>query len=590
MQLNRIIFAIYQYINGKQLGISEYGKSLIYGFYMDMSIGAALLMILLLTTLLTNLFSLGTPVRWMNYFTIGILVLISVIYSVDSVLYNEWGFRIDQSIFLYLKNTNEAIHFIQVKNVFHFLLITLVTGWAFFYISKFVLQWKVVKKLNLKFSNNIFLLLGILLCIIPLRGGIGLAPLNPATVYHSQNLFANHLSLNPVWNILYTYFQNKKTEEYYPSIDSRSIEEFNTAYPESNDLSFRFMDSTHPNVLIIMLESFTSSFVNSFHKSKEITPELNRWIKTGLYFNNAYASGDRTDKGLPAILSGYPAQPLTSIIKFSKKSDQLPALSKTFGKMGYSTHFYYGGDITFAGMKSYLLSSGFQHILDKSEFPSSSYNAKWGVHDHILFEKLFQDIQRIPSPFFITTLTLSSHPPFDIPEENYWPENDYESLFANSAHYTDKYLGKFLDELKKSRYWENLLVICVADHGARFPETIEYFSKTKFHIPLLITGGVVKVDSMIQTTCSQIDIASTVLNQINTAHKEFIFSRNIFSKDRIPFAFYAYNNGIAWVKDSCHLVISNDNGNIIEQDGSCSEQEKFCKTYLELLLDDFSRK
>src|SRR5690606_7393298 len=150
-----------------------------------------------------------------------------------------------------------------------------------------------------------------------------------------------------------------------------------------------------------------------------------------------YASGDRTDKGLIAILSGYPAQPQTSIIKFPAKTERLPQLNRFIREMGYRTSFIYGGDIDFANFRSYLNSSGFDHLTTLDDFDDELYTSKWGVHDHHMFKRALEELDTTTAPFFKVILTLSSHEPFDVPIEPLLPGNDAESLFLNSCHYTD---------------------------------------------------------------------------------------------------------------------------------------------------------
>ena len=143
-----------------------------------------------------------------------------------------------------------------------------------------------------------------------------------------------------------------------------------------------------------------------------------------------YSTGDRTEIGLASILSGFPAQPQSSIVHFPKKTEKLPSLIRSLKQLDYNSTFYYGGDISFASMSSFIYNSGIDKIIDKSSFSPKTYNAKWGVHDHILFEKVYDDILKDSSQFLKICLSLSSHPPYDIPEDYYWNENQEEVLLS----------------------------------------------------------------------------------------------------------------------------------------------------------------
>ena len=189
-----------------------------------------------------------------------------------------------------------------------------------------------------------------------------------------------------------------------------------------------------PNVIIILWESLTWKAVNLKHKGNEVLPVFNGLTKSGVYFNNIYASGDRTEKGLAAALSAYPAQPITTIIKDSKKAMSLPVLSADFKKISYATDFYYGGDIEFANMKAYLMNASFDHISHEGEYDASQLNSKWGAHDQFVFDKYLADHKEKTEPFFSFIMTLSSHEPFETPVEVAIEGRDELSLFP-SIHY-----------------------------------------------------------------------------------------------------------------------------------------------------------
>ena len=74
-----------------------------------------------------------------------------------------------------------------------------------------------------------------------------------------------------------------------------------------------------PNVIIVVWESLTAKMYQKQHKGVSVIPTIDSLTQNAIWFSNMYASGDRTEKGLAAILSAYPAQALTSIVKEIKK-------------------------------------------------------------------------------------------------------------------------------------------------------------------------------------------------------------------------------------------------------------------------------
>jgi phosphoglycerol transferase MdoB-like AlkP superfamily enzyme len=259
-----------------------------------------------------------------------------------------------------------------------------------------------------------------------------------------------------------------------------------------------------------------------------------------------------------AILSGYPSQPTTSIIFDNKKTANLPCLGNDLNKSGYHTAYYYGGEMEFANFKSYILGGGFQHTVSKADFETKFYNSKWGVHDHIVLERLFNDINKSSAPFFNTLFTLSNHEPFEIPVKGPFVGDDIQTLFKNSAWYTDKSIGEFIAKAKQSAWWDNTLVIITADHGHRMPGDSPNHDKEKFHVPMLWLGGALaKKDTIINQICSQTDIAKSLLNQLHINASAYRFSRDLFNTKTQEFAYYSFNNGFGFLSDHANVYYDN---------------------------------
>lgn len=540
----RICFISFESLFHYSMSFSDFIQALMHGLYMDLSMTGYLMVVPIL------LFFLKSYIPYFKIvycYHILLTVIISFLYGSDAVLYREWGYRLDKTAFLYLTHFQEAGKFIAPSNSAMGIFLSgvfLIAAWFLF---------KRYKTINDK-SNQKYLYILNLICIplliLPIRGGIGIIPMNPGKVYFSTHAFSNHAALNVPWNLLYSIEKSSKTRKDIMLLDPQTTEALLAPHfmaPDTNNCSL--LKVKRPKILMFLLESFTANLIfNKFHGT-EITPGLNRYFKSGVYFNNAYASGDRTEMGIAASLSGFPAQAFSSILHYPDKTLKLPSIIRDLKLEGYHTAFYYGGDVSFANMNSYFLNAGCERILDKSAFPSSSYNAKWGVHDHILFQKILEDIKSDSSLFFKICLSLSSHPPYDVPEKTQWEGISEEVQFLNTAHYTDKHLTSLLDQLKNLPLWEELLIVIVADHGARLPGNHPFHTPEKFHIPMWFGGGALQKDTTIQTIVSQSDLPALLFEQLSMSHQEYSFSKGLSSRT-IPFAYYAFNKGYGIV-DSC---------------------------------------
>ncbi|MCF0069239.1 sulfatase-like hydrolase/transferase [Dyadobacter sp. CY261] len=592
-QFFRIIFLAYHYKKALELPSSLWVASAGHGLPMDISFAAYILAI-------PTLLMIFTGQRWnwyrktLSIYTAIIVLLITLLTVVDLELFRAWGFRIDASSLHYLETPAEAFASMGAAPVVP--LVLLLIGLIF--LVNRVLQ-TIIRRITSSFSRTshlytipTFLIVAGSL-IIPIRGGFQLAPMNESAVFFSDKAFANYAAVNVPWNyvrsLLNESYSNENPFKYTEDVEAdKTVANLYQSIGETEQV----IDSVgKKNVLVIIWESFTAKAVGSLGGVKDVTPQFDQIAKEGLLFTHIYASGNRSDKGMVAILSGYPAQPTTSIIKIPKKTASLSSLPTIFKERGWQTSFYYGGETEFANMKSYFLQQGFDRIIDRDNFDSKDMNSKWGAHDHVVFSRLLNDLDKEKQPFFSTLFTLSSHEPFEVPTKTAIPGTDPEHLFLNALHYTDESLGTFLREAKTKSWWKNTLVVIIADHGHPLPETRKD-KPAEFHIPMLWLGGALKAaPSHVDTLASQTDLAATLLNQMRIPSGTFAWSNDIFKKGRKDFAYFAFNNGLGWMRPDGFLVRDNIGGNITEKNGALPRQEEpLSKAYLQSSFGDYLRR
>jgi phosphoglycerol transferase MdoB-like AlkP superfamily enzyme len=283
---------------------------------------------------------------------------------------------------------------------------------------------------------------------------------------------------------------------------------------------------------------------------KGVTPNFNELCKQGILFENIYSTDSRTDKGLAAVLSGYPVLEAIPVLRYPEKTQRMPFLSKSLIRQGYHASFHYGGDIVFANMQSYLVNGNFTQIISGDNFPASDHTGKWGVPDHITLNRFFNDIKADTGNWFKVMLTISSHEPFEIPVRPKFGNNNLANKFYSSAYYTDSCLGNFVRRFKQSDLWNNTLIIMVADHGTRIPDYSQVYEPRKYHIPILWIGGAIAKDTVVTKLGSQADLAVTLLHQLDIKTSEYILGKDLLSPSSQSFVFYSYKNGISMLTDS----------------------------------------
>ena len=544
----RIFFLLFYFNQTKELGFLTTLKTFLYGLRLDASLAAYLCFIpflLMIFSVFVKSKKIGTIIKW--YSSI-LIIFLSLLLIIDASLYQSWGTRLDTALLTYL-NTPE----LMIASVSNFQMVSGIIFWvltALFFIIWFhkIISRKISKVEQGFWLQSIIFLLITAALIIPVRGGLQTIPVNQSNVYFSSKMFANHAAINYVWNFFNALTHKSNGKNPYKYFDDKTAENF--INKRRNQLLVADTDSilntTKPNVILIIWESLTAKVVGSLDGEPNVSANLNRLSKEGILFTNFYANGDRTDKGIPAILSGYYPQPTKSIMKMPNKTRSLPMLPKKMIDLGYKTSFYHGGNLNFGNMNTYLRNAGITNFIDGNDFYKKDWNSKWGVHDHVFMKRFAKDLsEKQNEPFFKIALTLTSHEPYEFPGTYKFGKDTEENKFRSAHAYTDKVIGNFMNFAKKQSWYKNTLIIILADHGNRAPKHEGAFnSPKKFKIPMLWLGGALnKTGIKIDNISSQVDLSYSLLDLFDGDNSEFIFSKNIFNTSDKQYAHYIFNRG-----------------------------------------------
>ena len=442
--------------------------------------------------------------------------------------------------------------------------------------------------------TSIILLLLTGLLFLPIRGGITVSTMNTGQAYYSQNAFLNHSAVNPLFSLMesithqedfasqYRFMKDKEADKIFATMTSTSDE---NTYPLLNEATFK---KGTPDILIVIMESFASDIMPSMGSYKDVAVCLDSIAQQSILFTRFYANSFRTDRGLVSILSGYPAQPTTSIMRYPRKTSQLPSIARNLAKYkNYKTTYYYGGDADFCNMRSYLVSLGYQHIISDANFPIEDKLSKWGVPDHILAAKMIEDIkaqQNEKHPMLRILQTSSSHEPFEVPYHR------LKDKRLNAFAYTDSVMGAIVREYRKLPRWKNTLIVFVPDHVGGYKEQLNDHDRSRYQIPLILAGGAISRPMKVGIIGSQHDIAATLLGQLGVEHREFTFSKNMMSDATPKFAFFAVNDAFGIVSEENSLIYDNRAKRIVYDKGDKGFNLKRGQAYLQKLYDDLAKK
>ena len=588
--LQKPLFMLYNGSIEKGFGFADYMQVMIHGASLDAATAGYLTAFPFLLVLISIWFR-KFPLKKILYgYYILAAALISIIFVVDMALYTFWGFKLDASVFLYIDSPKEALASVSVGfillRVLAILLLIALNSWVLLKITPSVLT---ATRKRIAGTAGMLLLGGVLFVII--RGGVTESTSNIGQVYFSNEPFLNHSAVNPDFSLLSSMGKSQDFASEFNFFDEeKRAALFDGLYPTTDgDSIIQVLNTKRPNILIILMEGFGGAFVEPLGGLPDVTPHFNRLSKEGVFFTNCYANSFRTDRGTVCTFSGYLGLPTASVMKIPAKSRTLPAIAEGLSKAGYKTDFLYGGDINFTNMKSYLLSTGYQRLIANTDFSLAEQTSNaWGVNDDITFEYLYNQLRnrKEEGPWHTAFLTLSSHEPFEVPYHR------LEDKIPNAFAYTDECLGKFIDRLKQTPAWKDLLVICLPDHGFYYPREGSNAMPRFYHIPLLWLGGAVKQPMQVDKIMNQTDLAATLLGQLGLEHTAFTFSRNVLGSDyKYPFAFYSFNNGFSFRDSTGVTVFDNNSGSILfdEPEADESRLDKG-KAILQTVYDDLGNR
>ena len=564
----KVAFMLFNH-EGHVFAISDIGQVLWHGLSLDLSTALYFVSLPFLLTFVSVWIKVP---RWIFkvYYAL-IAIAFSLAFVADTSLYSFWGFKLDASCLQYLETPTEAMASVSAGYVALRLVIMVAVAAIIFTTYNFLKIYKPDKRHHArKIPEALLYLLFIPLIIIGIRGGLDESTTNIGQVYYSPNQFLNHSAVNPVFSFLSSM---EKTASYVPDYHfmddadcDRIISEF---YPTNSTDVDTLLNTPRPNVVVILLESCGGIFT-ALEGRTDVMPHLNQLMQEGICFDSCYANSWRTDRGTVCTYSGYPSFPVSSVMKMPSKTRLLPGMARTLAAEGYQTSYIYGGDINFTNMRSYLIGTGFERLTWKKDFSSEEQKtAKWGVRDDIMFGELARQIADHDAQsqrFFIGFSTLSSHEPWDVPMK----KMDDEVL--NAFCYLDDCIGTFVNDLRQSPAWQDLLVILLPDHGINYKD-IGREDQRRNHIPMVWTGGAVKSPRHVSTVCNQTDLPATLFGQLGIGHADFRYSRDVMSSNYTrPMAVHTYNNGIAVIDSSGHAMFDLTANRMIQGEGSAAER------------------
>ena len=401
----------------------------------------------------------------------------------------------------------------------------------------------------------------------------------------SKNRYNAEISKSGIYSFFAAFRNNQMAyNEFYTSVNNKSafaiirnkLSDKNSKY-QSEGLSIHrtITDTTNQepskkNVIFILVESLSGSFMNEFGNKENITPFLDSLAQKSVFFDNLYATGTRTVRGMEAMTLCIPPTPGQSIVK-RPENQNLYTVSNVFKIKGYNSNFFYGGDGYFDNMNAYFGGNGFtiydrgrgSVLSDKIKTVRNNINDNevtfenaWGICDDDIYSKMLKVADehcKNNKPFFNFVMTTSNHRPYTYPDNAI----DIPSGTGRegAVKYTDYALKKMFQKAKNKPWFKNTVFIIIADHCASSAGKDE-IDVANYHIPAFIINFPEAINQKVKKQCSQIDVFPTFFSMMNWSYESNFFGKNIFNPNFEERAFVGTYRKLVLMKKEKVMILS----------------------------------
>ena len=396
------------------------------------------------------------------------------------------------------------------------------------------------------------------LCVFGIRGRTGYNPIKISQAYYCGDAFLNQLGINPAFNLLTSALDDMRKENRelhlmpYPQAIGMARQSLGiTGRCDSAHVLRRFVDNSQTatgsrtaakrNVVVILMESMSASFMQTFGNQQHLTPTLDSLYNHSMAFTHCYSAGIHTNHGMTAALYSFPALMFRNLMKgtVTPHRDGLPTVLK---HEGYRTMFFMTHEAQYDNMKAFFATNGYDDIYSQEDYPKEQVVNSFGVSDHYLFSYALNRINRqakTGQPFFATLLTISNHPPYVIPA---WFKPKSKEKETQIVEYADHCIGDFLRQASRQEWYRNTIFVIMADHGKIVGKVTGELPESYNHIPLMIFGPGI-AEGRNNRLATQVDVMPTLMSLLGTSYTYDGFGIDQTRTER-PMVFYSADNQI----------------------------------------------
>ena len=491
-------------------------------------------------------------------FTMGLYIFLMITNAIsECIFWNEFGVRYNFIAVDYLVYTNEVIGNIMES----YPIIPMVLGVL---LVAVLICWRIFRRQDFSEAGNsgmIPFLATFAIYAFLFTGSFFWLRFSYRNL-QSANNYATELQCNGCWNFLEAYSSSTlEYDRFYQMLPTDEASALKLALCNQDGDGVQAIRDSVPvikkNIVVIAVESLSADFLSAYGNENGITPNLDTLIEKSLVFDNLYAAGNRSVRGLEALTLCIPPSAGESIIKRPGNAG-LFSTGTVLRANGYTTSFIYGGDSYFDNMRTYFSGNGFE-IIDKTSYPKEdiTFANIWGTCDEDSYRVALKEFDKKAengTPFHAIIFTISNHRPYTFPEGKITYDGEMKSRSA-AVKYTDFAIGQFLAEASRKSWFANTVFVIVADHCASSAGKTS-IPVDKYHIPAIVYSPGFIRPQRVEKLCSQIDLMPTVFSLLHFSYDSKFYGQNILDSEYNQRAFMATYQDLGYYSDDVLTVLS----------------------------------
>ena len=437
-------------------------------------------------------------------------------------------------------------------------------------------RWVPLRKHSLMRNDIIGLVAGMLLLFLGARGGV-VHPLRLSDAARYVEIKNSALVTNSPLSLLRTSLSSTTP---LPSQDCR--------VPRYIPLQGSMAQDSMPNIVVVVLESFSQEYMGCYGAKESFTPFLDSLYHLS-YSYDGRSNGKKSIEGIPSVFASLPTLMETPIVLGKYRQNDMDGLPKALLDMGYSTAFFHGGYNGTMDFDKTALRMGFQRYFGMDEYVAhhgeEAYDNAWGIFDEPFLQYTAEELSRMREPFMAGIFTLSSHHPYTVAPGYEGKLKEGKHPLLKCVYYSDNALRQFFKACAKEPWFENTVFVITADHPGRGLSREFNNPEGWYRIPLMIytphpTRPVGNQHKMMQ----QIDIMPSLLDYVGyRSSTPICFGQSVFRG--LPSWNIVYGNGFYTlvVEDKAnpsHHRIASIEGEVQEgEDKDIYQLQSFVESY-----------